>query len=385
MRAPQAPSKHKLIRFALIIGVALLVSWFVSMERDGSESPFEPTSTSSGEGIWVSAYQDGSFFVRTPSLLDQFAGIGELSRIKLRRLRSGVPVALDFTRMTSINDALIEMDIVDLGAVSLRGPVDLFLQHEMVQSLQRAERLAFSLTRCDDKSLEQFLGLYGERIIALGLDETGITDGAGRAIGQLTNLESLSLRHSDVSDSILENLVALRGLAYLDLGDTNISGHGGRYLGGFVGLRTLRLSGTRVTDDVVAHLTQLPNLTFLDLSNTQIGDGIAPALQRLTGVRALSLRNTKTTSHVGGGLSHMTDIEMLDLRETAVDNEIGGAFKSMTELRQLFLSGTRVGDPVTKHLANLDNLEKLSLERTRVTTIAVKQLDAQLTDCKVAF
>ena len=105
------------------------------------------------------------------------------------------------------------------------------------------------------------MGLYGERIIALGLDETGITDGAGRAIGQLTNLESLSLRHSDVSDSILENLVALRGLAYLDLGDTNISGHGGRYSGDSL-VCVHSFSGTRVTDDVVAHLTQLPNLTF---------------------------------------------------------------------------------------------------------------------------
>ena len=81
----------------------------------------------------------------------------------------------------------------------------------------------------------------------------------------------------------------------------------------------------------------------------------------------------------------MKAIELLDLRETAVDNDIGVSFEPMTGLRQLFLSGTRVGDPVTEHLSGLDNLQKLSLERTRVTTIAVKQLDAKLLDCKVAF
>ena len=382
MRAPQTQGKNQLVRIVLFIGLCLSLIWIASaMGDDASHS----ASARSGEGVWLRAHQDGSFFVRTPSLADQFDGVGDLSRIKLRRLRAGVTVALDFTRMTSINDALLEIGMVDLDAVSLRGPVDLFLQQEMVQSLQHATRLAFSLTRCDDKSLAHFLDLYGERVIALGLDETGITNGAGSAIGRIVNLESLTLRHTDVGDAILDDLGALRGLVYLDLANTNMTGHGGRRLGELTGLRTLRLSGTRVTDDVVAHLTQLPKLVFLDLSNTQIGDGIAPALQRLTGLQALSLRNTKTTSHVGGGLAHMKAIELLDLRETAVDNDIGVSFEPMTGLRQLFLSGTRVGDPVTEYLSGLDNLQKLSLERTRVTTIAVKQLDAKLLDCKVAF
>ena len=375
--------------FKFLLSLALLLSlglYFFGVDHRASESDSASVgSTTLDSLVWVPVRNDGVYLVPTVGEAGLSATLPELTRSGLSRRVDNSVVALDFTRILSTKDALQSISNVNLDLVSLRGPVDLFIQTEIVNSLATAKRLSIALTRCDDKSFEQFMAIYGDRLVALGLDETGVSDTIGQSLTGRSMLRTLSLEQTQITEALLPSISGSTQIEVLNLGDTPISSRIAPELTQLNSLKILMLKGTRVVDDIVAHLAQLKKLRRLDLSNTQLGDGIGAALERLDQVETLVLKNTKVTSHVGAGLSRMKNLKWLDLRQTAIDNEIGPSLERMEQLKQLILSGTRVGDPVLEHLSDLPNLEILKLERTRVTKIAIKQLDAALDNCTVAF
>lgn len=169
----------------------------------------------------------------------------------------------------------------------------------------------------------------------------------------------LGLSSPRVSDLGLEQLKSQTNIEMLTLQHTNVTDDGLRHLSEMKQLMVLSLTGTKVTDTGVAHLAQLHNLIELDLDCKGISDAGLPHLKGLTKLDSLALNETQ-----------ITDDGLVNL-------------KGLTKLKYLELANTKVTDAGLDELKGLTALEELVLVGTQVTDDGVKRFNTTLPNCKI--
>ncbi|MCH8804975.1 MAG: hypothetical protein IH986_02675 [Planctomycetes bacterium] len=87
---------------------------------------------------------------------------------------------------------------------------------------------------------------------------------------RLSEVKTLDLRGTQVTDAGLAHLKGLAGLNWLWLSGTEVTDAGLAHLKGLAGLHVLSLVGTQVTDAGLAHLKGLAGLQWLYLTDTQV-------------------------------------------------------------------------------------------------------------------
>lgn len=165
------------------------------------------------------------------------------------------------------------------------------------------------------------------------IDVLGVPSGTSRVaadIGTLSELETLLLRGSDVTDLDLVHLKRLRKLKILDLRETAITDVGLQHVGQMTSLRRLYLGDTQVTDAGLANLKELVNLELLDLDQTQISDEGMQHLQTLTKLNQLGVGQSKVTDAGLEMLHRLPNFVYLNVERTQV------SIKERVRLRELF-------------------------------------------------
>ena len=227
----------------------------------------------------------------------------------------------------------------------------------------------------------QTLTLYRTRISNAGLAQ----------LAALKNLRDLDVRYTRVTASGVKELQAkLPGLTVLyqdssvrtakravEMGA--VAGKGetaiGKWLssiGASVRMReghavAVGLASTSVTDRELALLKELPQLEELSLRDTEVSD---LGMVHLAGLRALKKLDLSSTTLADSALAHLkslTGLQSLDLSHTLVEGSGLAALSGMTQLRELNLNSARVGDAGMTHVGMLTALETLSLSYTDVT------------------
>ena len=112
----------------------------------------------------------------------------------------------------------------------------------------------------------------------------------------LTQLQSLNLSDTQVTDAGLERLKGLIRLRDLNLRETRVTGTGlERSRKGLAQLQLLSLGGTQVTDAGVEHCRGLTRLDRLHLVGTKVTEVGLEHLQGLTQLRSLDMSGTAVT------------------------------------------------------------------------------------------
>jgi hypothetical protein len=127
-------------------------------------------------------------------------------------------------------------------------------------------------------------------------------------VGCLTNLESLELRSTGVTDAGLKHLKGLMSLKDLNLSYTQVTNAGIMSLQVVENLRTLGLNGTQITDDGLQILEGSMRLEELFLNDTQITNAGLGHLKHLTQLKVLSVISTQITD---SGLEHLNNLKSL--------------------------------------------------------------------------
>jgi uncharacterized protein (TIGR03067 family) len=192
-----------------------------------------------------------------------------------------------------------------IGSSSAEAGVEAFLARVAASSPSRRGRVSYGRNQ------------QGEIII---LRAAGVTlqEADFTLIGQLQRLEALDLSQSNVTDDDLRQLGRLANLRELKLGETRIDGSGLEHLDGLDRLERLELGDTKVSDDSLRHLTKLGNLRHLRLVGTQIGDTGLMHLARIGGLQSLKLTRTKVTDEGLRSLRSLGELRGLTLDETKV-------------------------------------------------------------------
>ena len=110
-------------------------------------------------------------------------------------------------------------------------------------------------------------------------------------------LESISLRHSKLTDEELKMVGRMRNLREVDLGNTQVTSAGLQHLSELTELRKLNLWHTRITGDGgLAAIEKLPVLESLELDETRLDDRAIVLLARMKNLRYTELWHTDVTA-----------------------------------------------------------------------------------------
>ena len=199
-------------------------------------------------------------------------------------------------------------------------------QHKFFGLMGRDEKfvVSFSNAEFDDRALAVLAANYGDRIGALHLLSTGVTDDGLKHLKQFRNLTALSLfgptrvwingrRVIPITDAGMANLdlkyvvnLSLDGLPITDAGlkslpdlpslrslqltGTKIEGPGLTRIAAFRNLEQLLLNGSTVTDDGLGHLAGAKSLVMLHLDGIPLSAAGLKPVVKLPRLRYLSIR-----------------------------------------------------------------------------------------------
>jgi internalin A len=179
-------------------------------------------------------------------------------------------------------------------------------------------------------------------------------------IARLSQLQTLILARSAVTDAGLAHLAGLNRLKGLYLGGTAVGDAGMAHLAGLTCLQGLGLDDTQVGDVGLAHLEGLTGLQQLILSSTKVTDAGLVHLKRLNGLRILSLDNTHITDAKLAFMRGLTGLKFLQLEYTQVSDAGLIWLRGLTGLEELRVSRLHVSDSAKRELQR-------ALPRTRIT------------------
>ncbi len=155
------------------------------------------------------------------------------------------------------------------------------------------------------------VGDVGVKTLELGDRElTGVIP---PELGQLSQLEWLSLYYNELTGSIPPELGQLSQLEWLDLGGNVLIGSVPPELGRLSQLEWLDLGGNVLIGSIPVELSQLIALRGLYLYGNQLIGSIPLELSQLTALRGLRLDNNELTGVIPPALGRLTELEELDL------------------------------------------------------------------------
>ena len=137
-----------------------------------------------------------------------------------------------------------------------------------IAALSDLQTLDLSLSLVSDTGLEKLKNLQNVQDLNLYSVEH-ITDVAIAYLRGWKKLQRLNLRGTDITDTSVQYLGDLTSLKSLDISYTQVTNNGMEYLAGLPNLEEFSIGGNKVTGAGLRVLRTLPRLTALNLSGGQ--------------------------------------------------------------------------------------------------------------------
>ena len=205
------------------------------------------------------------------------------------------------------------------------------------------------------------------RVTSLVLSDSQLTGTIPPELGNLNNLERLSLTRNQLTGDIPPELSLLTNLQLLALGGNQLTGPIPTWLVNITNLEELYLWGNQFTGAIPPELGNLPGLVKLGLSENRLTGQIPPQLSSLTNLRYFSLFDNQLSGPVPTWMGSLADLEELYLSQNQLSGAIPTELGSLANLVQLQLSENQLTGEIPVELGSLANLERLRLQRNQLT------------------
>ncbi|BBN07096.1 hypothetical protein MPTK1_4g00970 [Marchantia polymorpha subsp. ruderalis] len=200
----------------------------------------------------------------------------------------------------------------------------------------------------------------------LSVTETGMEGTIPSEIGSLVNLRQLDLSRNQLQGFIPESLNSLGSLQIMDFGGNFLSGVL-PFLGGLRSVVKMVLSNNLLNGSIPSDMGQLTTLTYLDLSYNNLTGGIPSSFANLTNLENLFLEHNDMGTSLPSFLGSMPALSRLTLAQSNYVGEIPPAFGNMTNLRVLVLKDNLLSGVIPAALGALPNIYHLDLSRNNLT------------------
>ncbi len=150
-----------------------------------------------------------------------------------------------------------------------------------------------------------------DKLQGLFLVDCGLKDLSLEKLGMMKELRGLNLSaNPEITDRGVAWLSGLSQLMSISLEGSSVSDDACRKLSRITSLSSVQLSNTYVSDEGCKWLAKLPSLEMLDLSKTRVGDGGLDALKSCKTLKSLNVRNCERMTNEG--LSSLSKIKSLE-------------------------------------------------------------------------
>ena len=223
----------------------------------------------------------------------------------------------------------------------------------------------------------------------------GTTDAALGQLAGLTQLETLAVRDSAITNDGLRHLAGWKHLRHLHLNHARIGDQGLIHLTGLVNIKSLNLTGTKTTDMGLSQLEQLHKLRKLYVRATSVTlSGVVnffteiqsrPLVDALDAVDAVGRNYASEIISINVAGTEFGDAEMAQLKNVPALKELHlgatqvtdtglAVVKDLHNLEELFLTKCQISDEGMAHLQGLSNLQVLNLYKTQITAAGLENL-----------
>ena len=163
--------------------------------------------------------------------------------------------------------------------------------------------------------------------LSLGVNQFAIPG----ELGNLTNLEHLSLHNNQLSGAIPGELGRLTNLTYLDLGRNQLSGEIPAELGNLANLQGLHLFSNQLSGEIPGELGNLASLELLSLSGNQLSGTIPGELGNLTNLTYLNLTSNQLNGSIPGELGSLPNLNILYLDRNRLTGCVPAGLRRVTD------------------------------------------------------
>ncbi len=202
------------------------------------------------------------------------------------------------------------------------------------------------------------------KITGLNLENNGLSGEIPFEIGNLKNLESLSLFYNEIAGNIPSEIGNLKNLKKLILGANELTGSIPSEIWNLDNLTSLDLSsngGAVLTGNIPAAIGNLVNLEYLNLSWNQLDGDIPLEIWQLVGLKDLDLQFCNLSGTIPQEICNLVNLESIDLWANQFSGPIPTEIWSLVNLRHLILGYNNFTGEIPPDIGNLVSLESLDL------------------------
>ena len=201
----------------------------------------------------------------------------------------------------------------------------------------------------------------------LRLGSNNLTGTLPASLGNLANLQFITVWLNHLTGPIPRELGSLTGLSNLDLSNNQLTGSIPSELGGLANLSGLILSANQLTGPIPASLGNLGQLGSLHLETNQLTGSIPVELGNLTQLRHLWLATNPLSGPIPGQLGNLINLQDLVLAFDQLTGPIPGSLGSLATLQTRSLANNQLTGSIPGELGNLTNLYYVYLQSNRLT------------------
>ena len=205
------------------------------------------------------------------------------------------------------------------------------------------------------------------RVTELRLGGNGLTGSIPFELGNLTNLQFLSLAQNELTGPLPGALGDLVNLTELYVQDNRLSAAIPAELGRLANLRFLNLAGNELSGRIPPELGNLANLVFLFLSGNALSGPIPPELGDLASLGGLFLPQNELSGPIPAELGKLGNLQTLILEGNELTGAIPAELGRLANLRNLNLAGNGLTGRIPPELGSLVNLYALDLSRSELS------------------
>ncbi len=204
---------------------------------------------------------------------------------------------------------------------------------EAIRQLQKLEKLSLSGNQLTDKTLGYLEPL--EKLIEVDFAGNAFSDEAlAKVILKNKDLKMLQVGSTGFGDKSLFALRPEKVIA-LFLNNTKITDVSLLRLAEFKKLRSLRVSNTELTFRNAAGLGEIPRLFSLDASNTKIANQGVKNICQIQSLGTLELANTKITDECIPCFVQLAQLNTLELHSNDLTSDCKNDLSKLTQLNRL--------------------------------------------------
>ncbi|KAB2010696.1 hypothetical protein ES319_D10G259200v1 [Gossypium barbadense] len=210
---------------------------------------------------------------------------------------------------------------------------------------------------------------FSSNLRGLGMGGNNIWGRIPDRIGNLINLEVISVSINQLSGPIPFNIGSLQKLKQFSADNNGLSGTIPHSIGNLIALTELDLSSNNLQGSIPSGLGNCKNLILMDLSYNNLSGPIPSEILGLSSLSiVLSLSSNSLTGELAVEVEKLKNLGTLGVSHNRLSGLLPKNLGSCVSLEKLFLEGNLFEGPIPSSLSSLRGLEALDLSDNNLSS-----------------